>query len=1125
MTASPTSAAHMTVSARKLFDAASGSSDAPPRDGDFVQLPGKQQILVVDAVSDDSAGGLTLYLEDPDTPGTLRKETLSADQLRALRVVRPDGTAPPPALLAGLWGEWILNAARTAASSALASAPLDPYPHQMSAVYGRMLPQPQLRFLLADEPGTGKTIMSGLWLRETQRLGTVKRALVVCPAHLVHKWIEDFDRFFGGGLREVTAETVRQQGLSVPGLDTWVVSLNLAAANPSVLEALHPDTAGWDAVIFDEAHRMTPTAATFHRVGQQLATVPNAVLLTATPHRGDEWFFSELMHLVDPDIFPTSPRPDRRSQAPTGGVGLRPGPLHFLRRMKEQLVDFDNRTPLFKDREAHNIRVPLNSAEQRLYGQAQDLVERFFPQRGRQLAAMVYGKRAASSLHSLAETLRRRSEQMGTADRITGDLDIDDVEHADAEERVASVNSVDARAERREIKTLLADINELLNPHQVTAGRFVPSKWTDLIGCLNKHGITPGEGQAVVFTEFADTATWLTQRLTEEGFTAEPYTGALTHTERAKVQAKFQAGGFQVIVTTDAGNEGIDLQAAAVLINWDVPWSLVRLEQRMGRIHRIGQRDKVWLYNLVASGTREGDAHQRLLDRLVEAANELGGQMFDSLNAILERTRTAGAATEPDRLMRLFYEGGSGLDGDWPTIDAIRAARDAHFAEMRALASDVDFDEADTAARDDRLGRVNPIIVERFLDRADKGGLLTCEKVPLAEHGFYYLSADHPQHGWTLPEPLAPHEATLVAARADARQQAAAAGKTRASEAVMLGPADPALRQLAEGLRRRLAAEAIQGATLCDETSSVDYTLFVHECAITEGTNNGDRQQRPRRIIHSQLVRVDADDTARTVSWDALANLGHHPTAEPRPLAPATVALAGDCASAAADRERERRAGRLDAWAQQLTAQLNRLPEELTHTITDRSERLRRRQQITAAVDRRIQAATRTSTVTRGDIHQVVWAHVTGTATPPADPAADLDDFDDPDSEEVSMRHVTDLLNAGGWHVTDVSQQGRGYDLHAVKGPDQRCVEVKGRRGSAASVGVSLTGGELLQAAQLGDDYWLYVIDHCEDGTGHLFGSWPNPAITFAGRFQDVALVRLAGGELKAALPKVGEAQ
>jgi hypothetical protein len=153
-----------------------------------------------------------------------------------------------------------------------------------------------------------------------------------------------------------------------------------------------------------------------------------------------------------------------------------------------------------------------------------------------------------------------------------------------------------------------------------------------------------------------------------------------------------------------------------------------------------------------------------------------------------------------------------------------------------------------------------------------------------------------------------------------------------------------------------------------------------------------------------------------------------------------------------------------------------------------------------------------------------MWAHVAGTAAQPSGLAAEADG-EDPESEDVSMRHVTDLLTVGGWHVSDVSRQGRGYDLHAVKGPAQRCVEVKGRRGSAASVGVSLTGGELLQAAQLGGDYWLYIIDGCEDGTGHLYGAWPNPAETFQGRFKDVPLVRLPGGELKAALAKTGDAQ
>ena len=122
-------------------------------------------------------------------------------------------------------------------------------------------------------------------------------------------------------------------------------------------------------------------------------------------------------------------------------------------------------------------------------------------------------------------------------------------------------------------------------------------------------------------------------------------------------------GRFEVIVSTDAGNEGIDLQVANVLVNWDIPWSLVRLEQRMGRIHRIGQEQtRSRLYNMVALGTREGDAHERLLDRLIEAANELGGRMFDSLNAIMERVEsgtTRGRLREPaETVLRLQPERG-----------------------------------------------------------------------------------------------------------------------------------------------------------------------------------------------------------------------------------------------------------------------------------------------------------------------------------------------------------------------------------------------------------------------------------------------------------------------------------
>jgi hypothetical protein len=253
--------------------------------GQRIRLPNERRFVVVDGAVPTGDGAWRVYVLDE---GALRSVTLTDADADRVETVTTDGGALPAAVLAGLWSEWMRSASASATATALAATPLNPYPHQTTAVYGAMLPQPVLRFLLADEPGTGKTIMGGMWLREMQRLGFIKRALIVAPAHLVSKWIGDFERFLAGGLRRITAEAVREGVLALPH-DLWVVSLELAAVNPAVFEALHPIRAGWDAVIFDEAHRLTPSAQAFHRVGRSLATnTPRVVLMTATPHRGNE---------------------------------------------------------------------------------------------------------------------------------------------------------------------------------------------------------------------------------------------------------------------------------------------------------------------------------------------------------------------------------------------------------------------------------------------------------------------------------------------------------------------------------------------------------------------------------------------------------------------------------------------------------------------------------------------------------------------------------------------------------------------------------------------------------------------------------------------------------------------
>ena len=282
-----------------------------------VRLTGVPDLATVRAAVPNGTSGWTLFLLDD--AGGIHEVELTAGDIASVTTIQTDGAADSARVLAGMWTRWMSAAATNAESSAIASTQLRPYAHQTTAVYGAMLPQPLLRFLLADEPGTGKTIMAGLYLREMQRLGLVRRAIIVCPANLTSKWVADFDRFLGGGLRQLTADTVREEAVS--SHDLWVVSLELAAVNPTVQDAIRPDRAGWDLVVFDEAHRLTPTATSFHQVGRLLAkNTPRALLMTATPHRGKEWLFRHLLHLVDPAIYPDpGSDPNIEPAAPAAG--------------------------------------------------------------------------------------------------------------------------------------------------------------------------------------------------------------------------------------------------------------------------------------------------------------------------------------------------------------------------------------------------------------------------------------------------------------------------------------------------------------------------------------------------------------------------------------------------------------------------------------------------------------------------------------------------------------------------------------------------------------------------------------------------------------------------------------
>lgn len=1054
--------------------------------GQRVHIPDKAlpEWVTIDFVQ-PSASGYSMYVKVDD--GRFERVDLTFAEAEGVQILREDGGADSARVLAGMWTRWMAAAASNASATLLASTPLDPFAHQANAVYGAMLPQPRLRFLLADEPGTGKTIMAGMYTREAQKLGLVRRALVVAPANLVTKWKFDFERFFGGELRRITAETVQQHALDVDH-DTWVVSLELAAMNANVQNAIRPDHAGWDLVIFDEAHRLTPTAQTFHAVGRLLAkATPRAVFMTATPHRGSEWLFRHLLHLVDPGIYP-DPGDDAKAEL----VALKPGGIHFLRRMKEHLVGRDGITPLFKGRHATNVATPLSGIEGAIYRRALELVDEYFPVTAQPLARMVYGKRAASTLFALAETLERRSAGMGEQSQAEAEMTADpygEDETARDEAKVVAAESKSARAERKAIKELLTQIRGVL------AGDYEPSKWEHLIDtCFNKNGILPGNGQqAVIFTEYADSAEWITKRLADEGFTAQMYSGRQPNVVRDEVRAAFMRGEFQVIVSTDAGNEGIDLQSAHVLANYDIPWSLVRLEQRMGRIHRVGQNRDVELYNLIATGTREGDTLHKLLDNFVNAANDLDGQMFDSLSAVAEMTGLHYDAW----LAALYGDDEARKQEALNAVDKVRSAELKRVAQQAReqeshLAAKVDVVAAMTLLQQDLLDRINPAIVEAYLSRLAEARLLTAKKHAGGEG---ILLLERPEG---LPSTLG-DAPVIVATSGDALREAAKHIDTTRMTA--LGPGEPAFSDIISMADAALSADRFQGGTAEDPTSISNYDLYAFEASLNESDG---RVSTPWTV----LIRVDESGQARPVRWELLANLV--PTTQSAgALHPAHTHSATISAHQfALESQGKHQAARGD-WFASAKSELQSLPTNLTKAIKNRDERLSVRASLSAQVTTRLNELEAMSKVTVTEPRLMAHIRVRAEGIPPTP--------QEKDSERIGMVHVRDHLKTRGWRVDDVSKENRGYDLLATRGNQQRCVEVKGIWDSAASNGIRMTGNEVLIATQHRTEYWLYVIDHCHNGKGNLFGVYPDPITTFRADIKADAVFKVPGSSLNAA--------
>lgn len=824
---------------------------------------------------------------------------------------------------------------------------VEPLPHQITAVYEAMLPRQPLRFLLADDPGAGKTIMAGLLIKELIVRGDLHRCLVVCPGSLAEQWQDELSRRF-----QLPFDILTNDKLEAARTGNWFLENNLIIArldklsrNEDVQEKLNAPDCRFDLVICDEAHKLS---ATFfggeikytkrYRLGQLLATLTrHFLLMTATPHNGKEEDFQLFMALLDGDRFEGRFR---------DGVHAADVSDLMRRMVKENLLKFDG-TPLFPERIAHTVPYKLSDQEALLYKEVTDYVRDEFD-RAEKLdndkragtvgfALTILQRRLASSPEAILSSLRRRKDRllkrlremellqrgaeiqaMNQGPLLDPD-DVDDLEDAPDDEVAAAEEEIldQATAARTivELKNEIATLGRLESLALAVRRSGEDRKWRELAGLLSEiftpaaissrvaeepapYGSgpipkpTPSPKQKlVVFTEHRDTLSYLEDRITTLLGRKDAVVmihGGMGRQERLKAQESFRHDPqVRVLVATDAAGEGINLQRAHLMINYDLPWNPNRLEQRFGRIHRIGQTEVCHLWNLVAEETREGDVYRTLLDKLENARQALGGQVFD----VLGKLQFEGKPLRELMIEAIRY-------GERPEVrdrltqsiaDAVDRKQIMELIEERALAHDT-MDKACVArVREDmeraEARRLQPHYIESFFLEAFKrlGGT-----VRMREPRRYEIT--------NVPAPVRNRDRLIgVGEPVLSRYERVTFEKPLIAPqgqplAAFICPGHPLLDSSLDLIMERHRDLLRRGAVLVDERDSRNSprVLFYLEHAVSDAF---ELKGGERRVISRQMLYVEIDGAGNTRNLHYAPYLDYRPLATDEPTADALLAM------------------------------------------------------------------------------------------------------------------------------------------------------------------------------------------------------------------------------------------
>ena len=1015
----------------------------------------------------------------------------------------------------------------------LSIARVDPLPHQLEAVYDYFIKLPRIRFLLADDPGAGKTIMAGLLIKELKIRGLVKRTLIVTPANLSFQWQRELKDKFRESFEVVRSDVLRANY----GMNPWqeknqvITSVSWVSRVEDAKESLLRSQ--WDLIIVDEAHKMSAYSddkkTLAYRLGESLSQMTDHYLLmTATPHKGDPENFCLFLSLLDKDVY-------GNIKSLEEAMAKHEAPF-YLRRLKEALVSFPDPDTgivkaLFTKRIVHTTPFQIGDDELDLYDQLTRYVEDQSIKAAREDSARARAvgftmamlqRRFASCIYAVRRTLERMKEKREKIledpakyrqEQITKRLpeEFDDLPDEEQQEILADLEEAVASFDPNDLRLEIAELDKLIRDAKVLEVQEAEVKVRRLKELLTDQGVFADPTmKLLLFTEHKDTLDFLVGdgrdgrplgKLREWGLSVTQIHGGMkigdrdTPGSRIYAEREFRES-CQVLVATEAAGEGINLQFCWLMINYDIPWNPVRLEQRMGRIHRYGQEKDCLIFNFVTTNTREGRVLEKLFERIEKIEDDLDpkrtGKVFNVLGEVFP-------ANQLEKMLRDMYAHNQ-MTEELIKQRIVEVVDPEHFrsitnSTLEGLAKrELNLSAIVGKSAEAKERRLVPEVIEDFfLQAAPITGLEVSEQ---GKGQHTYRVSRVPRHLWPVGERLEPRFGKLGREYKQFVFDKEILKKLPTFDWVT--PGHPLFETVREDLLETVHGDMERGAVFYDVHRSVPARLAVYSAAIRDGLG---------RVLHRRLfiVQEEFDGTLTVRQPTLLLDLVPAPKGTPVPVETGAdrnsiehflvqQALAPFLAEVTAQREKE-----IQTVTRHLELSLNELIHRQNLKLADLIEAQQngdtspllaantkqaedRLDELNGRLEGRKRELQKERNCTINEIQRQASAWVLphpDRATPGLAAMVRDDEI-----ERIAVDAVIAYERARGCEVESVEQDNRGFDLISRRSHPEdpktaievRFIEVKGR----SAVGeVALSGNEYRTAQRLKKDYWLYVVFNC----------------------------------------------